>query len=96
LEYLRQGGCSDTFNCGYGKGYSVREVIQTIELVSEKPLPIQSAPRRAKDIIAIYSDPTKIKQTLGWAPQYESLELICKTSLDWEKSRKARGQDSFT
>jgi UDP-glucose 4-epimerase len=87
LEYLRRGGSSQMLNCGYGKGYSVREVISSMKRVSGVDFKVEESPRRAGDSVAIFADPTKIKSLLGWEPRYEDLDLICRTSLDWEKSR---------
>ena len=85
LEYLRKGGSSQMLNCGYGKGYSVKEVIASMKRVSGVDFKVEESPRRAGDSVAIFADPTKIKATLGWEPKHEDLDLICKTSLDWEK-----------
>jgi len=67
LAHLEQGGTSDTFNCGYGHGYSVREVLAAVERVSGQRLPIVEAPRRAGDPPALCAESAKIRQRLGWA-----------------------------
>ncbi len=87
LEYLRKGGRSETVNCGYGRGYSVKEVVDTMRRVSGVNFTADLNPRRAGDTIAVWADPTKAKKILGWKPKYDDLELICRTSLVWEKSR---------
>jgi UDP-glucose 4-epimerase len=89
LDYLRKGGKSDIFNCGYGKGYSVREVIQSMERACGHKLKVEERPRRAGDVVAVWADTLKVKSGLGWKPRYENLDLICKTAYDWEKSYKS-------
>jgi len=93
LKYLRDGGRSDLFNCGYGKGYSVSDVIKTVGKVSGLDFQIEYKSRRPGDTVAIWADPTKIVQTLGWRPKYDNLEVICKTSLEWERMFR---QDDFS
>jgi UDP-glucose 4-epimerase len=88
LDYLRKGGASDVFNCGYGKGYSVREVIESMERACGHKLKVEERPRRAGDVVAVWADTTKVKAGLGWKPRYENLDLICKTAFEWEKSYK--------
>lgn len=88
LRYLQSGGKSEVFNCGYGKGYSVREVIEAVKRASGTNFKVENVGRRPGDTIAIYADPTKVSQTLRWQPKYADLDLICRTSLEWEKSNK--------
>ncbi len=85
LDYLRQGGSSDLFNCGYGKGYSVKEVLHCMKKVSGVDFKVEEASRRPGDTIAIYANSAKIRSKLGWVPLYDNLELICRTSYEWEK-----------
>ncbi len=85
LEYLRKGGESTTLNCGYGHGYSVREVLDTVEKVNGAPLNIVEEPRRAGDPPALIAKADRVRETLGWAPEYDNLELIVRTALDWER-----------
>lgn len=85
LEYLRNGGVSVTLNCGYGHGYSVREVLDTVSRVNGSPLNIVEEERRAGDPPALIARADRIRETLGWKPEYDDLELIVKTSLAWEK-----------
>ena len=84
LEYL-ESNPSDTFNCGYGYGYSVKEVIETMKKVSGVDFQVDIVPRRAGDPSTLISDNTKIKTKMNWVPKYNDLELICKTALEWEK-----------
>lgn len=86
LEYLRGGGTSVALNCGYGRGFSVKEVIETLEGIIGHELSVEIGPRRAGDIASIVADNAKIKSLLGWEPQYEDLEGILRNALDWERS----------
>lgn len=88
LQYLRQGGKSDVFNCGYGTGYSVKEIIDVVKKVSGVDFSVEEGPRRAGDPPAIAADNKKIKSILGWQPKYDDIELIAKTALDWEKKQR--------
>ncbi|MBL4607754.1 MAG: UDP-glucose 4-epimerase GalE [Pseudomonadales bacterium] len=85
LDYLRAGGESNTFNCGYGHGYSVREVINAMEQELGKPIKVIEETRRAGDPPCLISDCGAIKKTLKWEPQYDDINKIVKTSLDWER-----------
>ena len=92
LSYLRDGGKSATLNCGYGHGYSVREVLAAVERANGEPLNITEKPRRAGDPPELISVARKIRKVLGWAPQYDDLDMIVRTSLEWE--RKIAAQDA--
>lgn len=85
LDYLRNGGDSTTLNCGYGSGFSVREVLDTVAECHGSPLKIVEQPRRAGDPPALIAAASKIRETLGWQPQHNNLRLIAQTALDWEK-----------
>lgn len=85
LDYLRNNGQSTTLNCGYGHGFSVKEVINAINKENGTPITVEEAPRRAGDPAELVSVANKIRQTIGWQPQYDDLNLIVKTSLEWEK-----------
>jgi UDP-glucose 4-epimerase len=85
LRYLRGGNASTIMNCGYGKGYSVREVMQMVKKVSGVDFTIIEAPRRAGDPPELIADNTKIQNTLDWEIRYQNLELICQTAYEWEK-----------
>jgi UDP-glucose 4-epimerase len=83
--YLRSGGGSQTLNCGYGHGYSVREVLRAVERANGKPLNITEEPRRPGDPPELVAVAEEIRDVLGWTPQYDDLDLIVRTSLDWER-----------
>lgn len=85
LDYLRNNGASDTFNCGYGHGYSVRDVIQAIEKVDGKPLPIIEQDRRPGDPPSLVANSSKLQTTVGWKPIYDDLEKIAQDALNWER-----------
>lgn len=86
LQYLRGGGEAIALNCGYGKGFSVREVIETLEQVIGRKLPVKTGPRRPGDIGSIIADNTKIKSLLGWEPKYDDLKGIVESALRWEEA----------
>ena len=90
LDYLRRGGESTTLNCGYGHGYSVREVLDTVKKVSNAPLPIREESRRPGDPPTLVAKAERARNILGWSPRYDDLDLIVKTSLEWERKLKAK------
>jgi UDP-glucose 4-epimerase len=85
LEYLRRGGTSTTLNVGYGHGYSVREVIASVEKNAGQRLRVIEEPRRAGDPPVLVAKAEKIRATLGWQPRLDDLDAIVKTSLAWER-----------
>jgi UDP-glucose 4-epimerase len=85
LDYLRDGGQSATLNCGYGHGYSVREVLQSVERVAGKPLVIREEARRAGDPPVLVARADRIRSVLGWQPQLDDLDGIVRSSLRWEE-----------
>ncbi len=86
LEYLSEGNSSDVFNVGYGRGFSVKEVISTMKDVSGVDFRVDIAPRRSGDPATLISNSEKIQKTLSWKPKFDKLRLICETALNWEKS----------
>ena len=90
LDYLRAGGESTLLNCGYGHGFSVRQVIDAVERVHGQPIKVIEKPRRAGDPPALIAAVDKIHKTLDWTPQFDNLDTIVKTSLDWERTLLAR------
>ncbi len=85
LTYLRGGGKSITLNCGYGHGYSVRDVLAAVEKAHGAPLKIEEGPRRAGDPATLVAEASLIRDVLGWQPQHDDLDFIVETSLQWEK-----------
>jgi len=84
LEYIRDNS-SDTFNCGYGHGFSVKEVINTVKKVSGVDFKVEIVARREGDPAILVSGNKKILEKTSWRPKYDDLEFICKTALEWEK-----------
>ena len=85
LAYLRAGGASVTLNCGYGHGYSVREVLAAIETASGKRLQIREEPRRAGDPPTLIAVADRIQKTFSWTPAHADLDSIVGTALAWER-----------
>jgi UDP-glucose 4-epimerase len=90
LSHLRRGGESGIFNCGYGKGYSVLDVIKAVERVHGQALPVNYAPRREGDPAAIVAGASAVREVLGWKPKYENLDFIVETALNWERKLAQR------
>jgi UDP-glucose 4-epimerase len=86
LSWLRDGGDSQVMNCGYGHGYSVREVVQAVERATGRPLPVREADRRAGDPPTLIADARRIRELLGWTPALDDLDKIVATSLAWERA----------
>ncbi|HLV77517.1 MAG TPA: UDP-glucose 4-epimerase GalE [Marinobacter sp.] len=94
LDYMARGGESQVLNCGYGRGFTVREVIDVVKAESGLNFPVQETGRRAGDPAALMADNTRIKDVLGWEPEHDDLETIVRTALAWEKiwqQKKAAG-----
>jgi UDP-glucose 4-epimerase len=85
LRYLRQGGISTVLNCGYGHGYSVREVLDAVQKANDKALKIIDEPRRPGDPPELVAIAERIRDVLGWRPAYDDLDTIVATSLAWER-----------
>ena len=88
LDYLGRGGESTTLNCGYGHGYSVREVLEMVERVAGKTLKVVEAPRRAGDPPSLVAHADRIRTVLGWTPRHDDLETIVRSQLEWEHRLK--------
>ncbi len=89
LDYLLQGGSSLVLNCGYGQGYSVREVLKMVEEVVGHPIPARAAPRRPGDSPRLVAKPGALRERLGWRPCHDDLRKIVATALAWERRRIA-------
>jgi UDP-glucose 4-epimerase len=92
LAYLRAGGPSVTLNCGYGRGFSVLEVIETVKAVSGADFRVDLAPPRPGDPAQIVAASDRLRELLGWAPRYDDLGLIVSHALAWEKKLKQNNQ----
>ncbi len=85
LEYLRRGGESRVLNCGYGRAFSVREVLDAVEKAHGQPLDVREAPRRPGDPPVLVAVADRIREVLGWTPRFDDLDVIVRTSLEWER-----------
>jgi len=85
LTHLRRGGDSAILNCGYGAGYSVREVIGMVEKLAGHSIKQEEGARRPGDPPELVAEATRIRETLGWTPRYADLEKIVSTALRWEQ-----------
>ncbi|NGX16850.1 UDP-glucose 4-epimerase GalE [Wenzhouxiangella sp. XN24] len=86
LRWLRDGGEPKVLNCGYGHGYSVREVAQAFERVTGEPLPVREAERRAGDPPTLVANASRIRELFGWTPKHDDLDQIVASSLAWERA----------
>jgi len=85
LDALRAGSPAAVYNCGYGQGFSVRQVVAAMERVSGRALPVREGPRRPGDPGALISDPSLLKKALGWTPVHDDLDTIIRSALEWER-----------
>jgi UDP-glucose 4-epimerase len=90
LSYLRAGGQPLIANCGYGRGYSVLDVLETVKRVSGKDVRISQSPRRPGDAASVVANSALVRDLLGWVPRHDDLETIVKTALDWEHALMER------
>ena len=88
LKYLETNKKSQVLNCGYGHGFSVQEVINTVENIIGKKLNTEISSRREGDADKIISKAVKIKNILGWVPKYDNINYIIKSAIDWENKLK--------
>lgn len=93
LAYLDAGGTSEAFNCGYGRGFSVRQALQAVQKASGVKLPVEYGPRRAGDPPELVADSSKIRSVLGWKPKHDDLDLICATAYKWEARLQGKSTD---
>ena len=84
LDHLRGGGESLVLNCGYGRGYSVLEVVEVVKTVSGRDFTVRLCPRRAGDPARIVAGADKIRDRLGWVPRHDDLTTIVTQALAWE------------
>ena len=83
-QYLTTKRESNVFNCGYGKGFSVKEVVDSANEINEFPIKFEFGQRRKGDAARLVADPSKIMKFLSWKPKYNDLKFIIKTSIEWE------------
>ncbi len=87
LERLADGSESRIFNCGYGHGFSVRQVLETANKITGRDIRVEKVGRRPGDPPVLVADSTCLRQDLGWNPRHDNLEYIIRTAWDWEKNR---------
>ena len=90
LDHLRAGGGNLTLNCGYGNGFSVKQVIEVVKRVSGVDFPVHYAPRRAGDPASLVAKADRIRRELGWVPEHDDLDEIVRSALDWERHLATR------
>lgn len=90
LSYLRGGGESQVFNCGYGQGYSVLDVVGAVERAAGLGLDVRDAPRRPGDPAEIIANADRARSVLEWQPEHDDLDLIVASALAWEKHLQSR------
>lgn len=86
LRHLRNSGRPDIFNCGYGHGISVREIVAAVERAAGHAIPVLELTRRKGDLASVVSDPNKIKRQLRWTPRYDSIDALVESAFAWESS----------
>jgi UDP-glucose 4-epimerase len=92
LDHLRSGGESLTLNCGYGRGYSVLEVVEVVKRISGRDFEVRPCPRRAGDPSSVVAEARLVQERLGWRPRYDDLEAIVSQALSWENYLKLKSQ----
>ena len=92
LDHLREGGTARVFNCGYGRGASVREVIAMVSRLAGKNLKFKCAARRPGDPAQLVANSDRIRKELGWEPRHGTLEEIVSTALAWERRNACQDQ----
>lgn len=90
LDYLRSGGASTVANCGYGRGYSVLEVLDTVRDVVGHDFPVETAGRRPGDASAIVADGSRARALFDWTPRHDDLPGIVRSALSWEEKLARR------
>ncbi|MDP2840400.1 MAG: UDP-glucose 4-epimerase GalE [Syntrophales bacterium] len=87
LKHLTETGRTETMNCGYGHGYSVREVVDCARKVTGVAFPVEETGRRAGDPPALVADSRRIRELTGWQPRHDDLEFIIRTAWAWERKQ---------
>ncbi len=87
LEYLEKGGDSQPLNCGYGHGFTVKEVISRVKEITGVNFKVNEQPRRAGDPASLTAESSRLSKLTGWKPKYDDLNVIIKSAYEWEKNR---------
>jgi UDP-glucose 4-epimerase len=85
FDYLLDKGRSRVFNCGYGHGYSVKEVVETVKKITCRNFKTEETERRPGDPPILVADSSRLKSELNWRPMHADLEYIITTAWEWEK-----------
>ena len=91
LQHLREGGDSKILNCGYGRGFSVKQVIDAFKKAVGVDFPVEIAKRRPGDPDTLVADVTRIGKELDWKPQFDNLDLMVRQAYAWEKRLMDQG-----
>lgn len=94
LRYLEQGGNSEIFNCGYGQGLSVKQMVDAAQKISQTDFSVEYGPRRAGDIASIQANCNKIKTKTGWTPQHDQIDTMIGSVLDWYGTQTGRHKNT--
>jgi UDP-glucose 4-epimerase len=86
LAYLARSGASRVLNCGYGRGFTVREILDTVRRVSGVTFKVKEEARREGDPPMLIADAARIREVLGWKPVHDDIEVICGSAYQWEKN----------
>ncbi len=86
LEHLMETGTSDAMNCGYGRGFSDREVVSVVKKVTGADFPVEHSYRRPDDAPALVADSTRLRSLTGWMPHHDDLEFIVHSAWEWERN----------
>lgn len=89
LRHLRNDGESQTLNCGYGRGFSVRDILEAVRRASGVDFPVQIGQRRPGDARSVIADPSRLQSVLGWQASHADIDQIVATALAWEKRQRA-------
>jgi UDP-glucose 4-epimerase len=89
LHYMLENKCSSTFNCGNGRGYSVKEILESVQRVSGVKLNIEYTDRRLGDPPSLIADSRALQAATGWVAQYQDIDEIVKTAFEWEQKSLA-------
>ena len=85
LDYLSAGGLGSVFNCGYGHGYSVRDIVNTVRKVTGVDFKVEEAVRRPGDPPQLVADSSRLMEEFSWQPAHDDVDYIVRTAWDWEK-----------
>lgn len=92
LTHLLGGGESFTANAGYGRGFSVKEVLEAVGRLMQRPLPIVMHPRRPGDAPRLVADSSRLRALTNWAPKHDNLDTIISTAYAWEQRLAAKAK----